>query len=112
MERKFIRDLSLVGHIEDISVDKGVQGKRLGFRVVTALAEISENLGAYRTILDCHEDNVPFYVKCGFKLEEREMIALTASEDAKPKGTRQLVKQPPPKASKQQMKNAPGKGAR
>ncbi|KAG9029081.1 hypothetical protein FS837_003641 [Tulasnella sp. UAMH 9824] len=73
MERKFIRGLNLVGHIEDIAVDKAVQGKRLGFRVVTTLTQISEDLGAYKTILDCHEDNVPFYVKCGFKLKEREM---------------------------------------
>ncbi|KIO32617.1 hypothetical protein M407DRAFT_241324 [Tulasnella calospora MUT 4182] len=73
MERKFIRGLSLVGHIEDISVDKAVQGKRLGIRVVTALTEISEGLGAYKTILDCSEDNSPFYVKCGYKLKGLEM---------------------------------------
>ncbi|KAG8945525.1 hypothetical protein FRC04_000728 [Tulasnella sp. 424] len=73
MERKFLRGLSLVGHVEDVSVDKAVQGKRLGFRVMTALTEISESLGAYKTILDCSEDNVPFYVKCGYKPKEREM---------------------------------------
>jgi len=73
MERKFLRGLSLVGHIEDIAVDKGVQGKRLGFRVVTSLTEISEDLGAYKTILNCSTDNVPFYEKCGYKPKEREM---------------------------------------
>ncbi|KAG8853831.1 hypothetical protein FRB96_007971 [Tulasnella sp. 330] len=73
MEWKFLRGLSLVGHIEDIAVDKKVQGKRLGLRVVTALTEISEALGAYKTILNCSVDNIPFYEKCGYKQKEREM---------------------------------------
>jgi len=73
MEHKFLRGLSLVGHIEDIAVDKTVQGKRLGLRVVTALTEISEALGAYKTILNCSVDNIPFYEKCGYKQKEREM---------------------------------------
>ncbi|KAG8982957.1 hypothetical protein FRB94_009878 [Tulasnella sp. JGI-2019a] len=73
MEWKFLRGLSLVGHIEDIAVDKKVQGKRLGLRVVTALTEISEALGAYKTILNCSLDNIPFYEKCGYKQKEREM---------------------------------------
>jgi len=73
MEKKFLRGLSLVGHIEDIAVDKAVQGKRLGLRVVTALTEISEALGAYKTILNCSNDNIPFYEKCGYKPKEREM---------------------------------------
>jgi len=73
MEHKFLRGLSLVGHIEDIAVDKAVQGKRLGLRVVTALTEISEALGAYKTILNCSLDNIPFYEKCGYKQKEREM---------------------------------------
>ncbi|KAG8919537.1 hypothetical protein FRC03_009382 [Tulasnella sp. 419] len=73
LEKKFLRGLSLVGHIEDIAVDKNVQGKKLGFRVVTALTEISENLGAYKTILNCSESNIPFYEKCGYSKKEREM---------------------------------------
>jgi len=58
IERKFLRGLSLVGHIEDIAVDKNVQGKRLGWRVVVALTELSESLGAYKTILNCSTDNI------------------------------------------------------
>ncbi|KAG8896959.1 hypothetical protein FRB99_008545 [Tulasnella sp. 403] len=73
LEHKFLRGLSLVGHIEDIAVDKAVQGKKLGFRVVTALTEISEGVGAYKTILNCSNDNIPFYEKCGYKQKEREM---------------------------------------
>jgi len=34
MERKFLRGLGLVGHIEDIAVAKDQQGKKLGLRVI------------------------------------------------------------------------------
>ncbi|KAG8996553.1 hypothetical protein FRB90_012692 [Tulasnella sp. 427] len=92
MERKFLRGLSLVGHIEDIAVDKAVQGKKLGFRIVTALTEISESLGAYKTILDCSVDNIPFYVKCGFKEKEREMAKY--KEVTQPASTQPAASQP------------------
>ena len=34
MEKKFIRDLGVVGHIEDIVVSKEARGKNLGFLCV------------------------------------------------------------------------------
>lgn len=58
MERKFLRNLGLVGHIEDIAVDKKVQGAKLGLRVIQALTGISEARGAYKTILNCSTDNI------------------------------------------------------
>lgn len=57
MEFKFIRGCNKAGHIEDIAVDKEVQGKGLGKRVIHALTGISEGLGAYKVFLDCSEDN-------------------------------------------------------
>ncbi|KAF4585101.1 hypothetical protein EYR40_001937 [Pleurotus pulmonarius] len=73
IERKFLRGLGSVGHIEDIAVDKGQQGKKLGLRVIQALTYISENSGCYKTILNCSDDNIPFYQKCGFEKKENEM---------------------------------------
>lgn len=58
IEAKFTRNLGLVGHIEDIAVDKSQQGKKLGLRVIEALTSISENAGCYKTILNCSEANV------------------------------------------------------
>ena len=58
MEKKFLRGLSTVGHIEDIAVDKSQQGKKLGLRIIQALTGISEGLGAYKTILNCSDDNI------------------------------------------------------
>ena len=58
IERKFLRGLGSVGHIEDIAVDKKVQGKKLGLRIIQALTTISENSGCYKTILNCSDANI------------------------------------------------------
>ncbi|EMD36433.1 hypothetical protein CERSUDRAFT_115443 [Gelatoporia subvermispora B] len=73
VERKFLRGLGTVGHIEDIAVDKSQQGKKLGLRIIQALSGISENSGCYKTILNCSDSNIPFYQKCGFEKKENEM---------------------------------------
>ncbi|KAI1354019.1 glucosamine 6-phosphate N-acetyltransferase [Xylaria sp. FL0043] len=73
VERKFIHGLGLVGHIEDIAVAKDQQGKKLGLRLIQALDYIAEQVGCYKTILDCSEANEGFYVKCGFRKAGLEM---------------------------------------
>ncbi|KAL4781575.1 acyl-CoA N-acyltransferase [Aspergillus varians] len=73
VERKFIHSLGMVGHIEDIAVEKGQQGKKLGLRVIQALDFVAEKVGCYKTILDCSETNEGFYLKCGFKRAGLEM---------------------------------------
>ncbi|KAI0764957.1 acyl-CoA N-acyltransferase [Fomes fomentarius] len=73
VERKFLRGLGCVGHIEDIAVDKSQQGKKLGLRIIQALTGISENSGCYKTILNCSDSNIPFYEKCGYQKKENEM---------------------------------------
>ncbi|KAF9527235.1 acyl-CoA N-acyltransferase [Crepidotus variabilis] len=73
IEQKFIRGLGKVGHIEDIAVDKSMQGRKLGLRIINALTTISEKVGCYKTILNCSDSNIPFYQKCGFEKKENEM---------------------------------------
>lgn len=51
LERKFIRGLGLVGHIEDIAVSKDAQGRGFGKTIITVLTELSEKLGAYKVRL-------------------------------------------------------------
>lgn len=67
LERKFLRGLGRVGHIEDIAVAKDQQGKKLGLRIITALTAISENAGCYKTILNCSTANIraPCFVRFG-----------------------------------------------
>lgn len=73
VERKFIHNLGLVGHIEDIAVAKNQQGKKLGLRIIQALDHVAERVGCYKSILDCSEANEGFYVKCGFRRAGLEM---------------------------------------
>ncbi|KAI4175528.1 MAG: hypothetical protein LQ346_008067 [Caloplaca aetnensis] len=95
IERKFIHNLGMVGHIEDIAVAKDQQGKKLGLRIIEALDYIAQKVGCYKvrpapssldplcgaatltetvqTILDCSETNEGFYVKCGYKRTGLEM---------------------------------------
>lgn len=73
VERKFIHNLGMVGHIEDIAVAKNQQGKKLGLRIIQALDYVAEKVGCYKSILDCSEANEGFYVKCGFKRAGLEM---------------------------------------
>ncbi|KKA28509.1 hypothetical protein TD95_002888 [Thielaviopsis punctulata] len=73
VERKFIHNLGLVGHIEDIAVAKDQQGKKLGLRIIQALDYIAAQVGCYKSILDCSEANEGFYIKCGFRRAGLEM---------------------------------------
>ena len=43
-----IHNLGLVGHIEDIVVNKDQQGKKLGLRIIEALDYIAEKVGCYK----------------------------------------------------------------
>ena len=48
VERKFIHNLGLVGHIEDIAVAKDQQGKKLGLRIIHALDGVADRVGCYK----------------------------------------------------------------
>ncbi|KAK9233938.1 acyl-CoA N-acyltransferase [Lipomyces kononenkoae] len=73
VERKFIHECGLVGHIEDIAVAKSEQGKKLGIKIIGALDFIGKKTGCYKNILDCSPHNEQFYVKCGYSNAGFEM---------------------------------------
>ena len=73
IEQKFIHQGGLVGHIEDVVVDKNFQGQKIGEKIMTYLLEIAKNQGCYKTILDCTDDVKPFYEKLGFKQVASEL---------------------------------------
>jgi glucosamine-phosphate N-acetyltransferase len=64
VEHKFLRGLGRVGHIEDIAVSREMQGKKLGLRMIQALTQISEDVGCYKTILNCNENNIGTFCVC------------------------------------------------
>ena len=73
IEPKFIHKGGLVGHIEDVVVDKNFQGQKIGEKIMNYLLDIAKNRGCYKTILDCTDDVKPFYEKLGFKIVANEL---------------------------------------
>lgn len=67
IETKFIHNGSLVGHIEDVVIDKQFQGRGIGQKMVKVLLNIAKKRGCYKTILDCTDEFKSFYEKIGFK---------------------------------------------
>lgn len=73
IEAKFIHGGSPIGHAEDIVVDSKHRGKGLARAVMNVLADEAEKADCYKVILDCHEENIPLYEKCGYRVCERQM---------------------------------------
>ena len=73
IEQKFIHKGGVVGHIEDVVVDKNFQGQKIGEKIMNYLLDIAKNRGCYKTILDCTDDVKPFYEKLGFKTVANEL---------------------------------------
>jgi glucosamine-phosphate N-acetyltransferase len=73
LEQKFIHGGGYVGHIEDVVVLREHAGKGIGRALVEHALKEARKSGCYKVILNCHEKNVPFYEKLGFRRHEMEM---------------------------------------
>ena len=74
VEKKILRGLGKIGHIEDIVVDSNVRGKNLGRIIVECLTRIAfQEENVYKVILDCSDKNVGFYEKLNYKLVQNDM---------------------------------------
>lgn len=65
MERKFIHECGLCGHIEDICTSENVRGKGMGKWMILQLIQLAKSQKAYKVLLSCQEKNIGFYEKCG-----------------------------------------------
>ena len=70
LEQKFIHRGGLVGHIEDVSVRKGHEGKGVGGSLVKTAIEKARQLGCYKCILDCKPELVGFYEGLGLRTHD------------------------------------------
>ena len=79
IERKFLRNLSTVGHLEDLVVSPAFRGLGIGQRLLElalayCFAAKSGGVAAcYKVILSCTEENIAFYEKNGFRVHETQM---------------------------------------
>ena len=63
-----------VGQIEDIVVDKDYRGLHLGKRIIEKLVMIGSNdYHCYKIILNCLDEKIGFYEKCGFDIAGTSM---------------------------------------
>jgi len=62
----------VTGQIEDVVVDPGVRGFGVGKLLIDKCCEVARDT-AYKCILNCSEDNIKFYEKCGFTRNEVQM---------------------------------------
>eukprot|EP00210_Caulerpa_lentillifera_P009523 g9081.t1 len=73
-EYKFVHECGVAGHIEDVVVDSSYRDQHLGKTLIRRLVTLAEQEGCYKVILDCAEDNVGFYEKCGLTRKEIQMV--------------------------------------
>lgn len=66
IEQKFIHSGGRAGHIEDVVVSAGMQGRHVGARLVEFALDYARDAGCYKTVLDCSDDVRRFYEKLGF----------------------------------------------
>ena len=74
IEKKIIHNFGLVAHIEDVVIDHNFRGNNFGKKLIYELIKIAKDNNCYKIILDCNQDNINFYEKCGFKHKEYEMV--------------------------------------
>jgi len=67
VEDKIIHNGSKVGHIEDVVVHSYYRKLGIGKLLIDHCLDLSKKFGCYKVILDCDEENIRFYEKCGFK---------------------------------------------
>mmetsp|Transcript_19596 Transcript_19596/g.30702 ORF Transcript_19596/g.30702 Transcript_19596/m.30702 type:complete len:171 (-) Transcript_19596:6-518(-) len=77
IERKFLHNLSAVGHIEDLVIHPEFRHQTIGRSLIQLCLDYCfrgiTKEKCYKVILNCTEANVEFYEKCGFRRNETQM---------------------------------------
>lgn len=73
-EKKFIHNISLYIHIEDIIIKKEYQSNGFGKILMTHLIKKCNEKNYFKLLLDCDPLLIPFYKKCGFENKGNQMV--------------------------------------
>ncbi len=73
IEPKLVHGCSNVGHIEDVVVDQNYRSQKIGQQIINYLVNMAKVSNCYKVILDCSENNIGFYEKCGFNNTNNQM---------------------------------------
>ena len=73
LERKFFFKGSYFGHVEDVVVDEKCRGRGIGMALMKHLELVAREHNCARMVLDCIDDKVEFYRKCGFYRKGNQM---------------------------------------
>ena len=63
-----------MGLIEDVAVDSSFRGKGIGIKLIQNLTSEAKNMGCDKIVLNSSKDNISFYEKSGFKVNEIQMV--------------------------------------
>jgi len=67
LEQKMIHECGIVGHLEDVVVDKDYRKYGLGKFIIERIIKIARERGCYKLIGDCKSELLGFYEKNGFE---------------------------------------------
>jgi glucosamine-phosphate N-acetyltransferase len=75
-EHKFIFNGCILAHIEDVCIKKEFRNSGFGKILMNRIIQEIKDKNCYKVSLDCMENNVPFYEKCGFERRGQQMTIL------------------------------------
>lgn len=67
LEQKIIHECGIVGHLEDVVVDRDYRKYGLGKFIIEKIIKIARERGCYKLIGDCKSELLGFYEKNGFE---------------------------------------------
>lgn len=67
LEQKMIHECGIVGHLEDVVVDRDYRKYGLGKFIIERIIKIARERGCYKLIGDCKSELLGFYEKNGFE---------------------------------------------
>ena len=67
LEQKIIHECGIVGHLEDVVVDRDYRKYGMGKFIIERIIKIAKERGCYKLIGDCKSELLGFYEKNGFE---------------------------------------------